>query len=139
MKLQPLTEEEIILMQPAQARRKRLVKARFAAMRLAGRKPPRGDGLLIDEASRLARFGEKLRNFAGPFRRVISATRRIPGSRRTFKMAISGQVRLCASGWATGAILLVTIPPAAPEKHIGRPACGERGWQHGWISVVHES
>src|SRR3546814_4523679 len=51
MKVQPLAEEEIILMQPAQARRKRLVKARFAAMRLAGRKPPRGDGLLIDERS----------------------------------------------------------------------------------------
>src|SRR3546814_14385830 len=31
-------------------------------------------------------------------------------------MAISGQVRLCASGWGMGAILLVTIPAAAQEK-----------------------
>lgn len=66
-----LAEQEIILMQPAQARRKRLVKARFAAMRLAGRTPPSVKGLLVDEASRTARLGEKLRNFAGTFRRVI--------------------------------------------------------------------
>lgn len=66
-----LAEREIILMQPAQARRKRLVKARFAAMRLAGRRPPGVKGLLVDEASRTARLGEKLRNFAGTFRRVI--------------------------------------------------------------------
>lgn len=68
-----LAEQEIILMQPAQARRKRLVKARFAAMLLAGRRPPRVEGLLVDEASREARFAEKLRNFAGTFRRVIKA------------------------------------------------------------------
>jgi coenzyme F420 hydrogenase subunit beta len=74
MRVETLSEEEIVLMQPAQARRKRLVKARFAAMRLAGRRPPVARGLLIDEASRLARLGEKLRNFAGTFRRVISTT-----------------------------------------------------------------
>lgn len=73
MKVEMLDEKEIILMQPAQARRKRLVKARFAAMRLAGRRPPRADGLLIDEASRLAGFREKLRNFVGTFRRVLMA------------------------------------------------------------------
>src|SRR3546814_162125 len=56
MKVQPLAEEEIILMQPAQARRKRQIKVRLAAMRPPWRTPPRGDGLLIDEASRLARF-----------------------------------------------------------------------------------
>lgn len=71
MRAETLDEKEIILMQPAQARRKRLVKARFAAMRLAGRRPPRAKGLLIDEASRLADFREKLRNFAGTFRRVL--------------------------------------------------------------------
>src|SRR3546814_16001255 len=31
-------------------------------------------------------------------------------------MAISGKVRLGASGWGMGAILLVTIPAAAQEK-----------------------
>lgn len=71
MSVETLDEKEIILMQPAQARRKRLVKARFAAMRLAGRRPPRANGLLIDEASRMAGFREKLRNFAGTFRRVL--------------------------------------------------------------------
>lgn len=71
MTVETLDEKEIILMQPAQARRKRLVKTRFAAMRLAGRRPPRAKGLLIDEASRIAGFREKLRNFAGTFRRVV--------------------------------------------------------------------
>src|SRR3546814_16867938 len=42
-------------------------------------------------------------------------------------MAISGQVRLCASGWGMGATLLVTIPAAAQEKrsfevHVSRAA-----------------
>lgn len=73
LKVAPLAETEIILMQPAQARRKRLVKARFAAMRLAGRRPPKVDGLLVEEASRMAGFKEKLRNFAGTLRRVIAA------------------------------------------------------------------
>lgn len=73
LRVETLGEEEIILMQPAQARRKRLVKARFAAMRLAGRRPPRVEGVLVDEASRLASVREKLRNFAGTFRRVVLA------------------------------------------------------------------
>jgi coenzyme F420 hydrogenase subunit beta len=72
LSVETLAEAEIILMQPAQARRKRLVKARFAAMRLAGRRPPRVEGVLVDEASRLAGFREKLRNFAGTFRRVLA-------------------------------------------------------------------
>ncbi|HKX22520.1 MAG TPA: Coenzyme F420 hydrogenase/dehydrogenase, beta subunit C-terminal domain [Rhizorhapis sp.] len=73
LEVAPLAEGEVVLMQPAQARRKRLVKARFAAMRLAGRKPPGVEGLLVDEASRKAGLVEKLRNFAGTFRRVMAA------------------------------------------------------------------
>jgi coenzyme F420 hydrogenase subunit beta len=72
LSVETLAEAEIILMQPAQARRKRLVKARFAAMRLAGRRPPRVEGVLVDEASRLAGLRERLRNFAGTFRRVLA-------------------------------------------------------------------
>lgn len=69
--LQPLDIAQIDLMQPAQARRKRLVAARLAAARTLGRPVPNVSGLCVGAASRRARPLEKLRNYLGSLRRIL--------------------------------------------------------------------
>ena len=68
---QPLDVAQIDLMQPAQARRKRLVAARLAAARTLARPVPDVSGVCVDIASRRARPLEKLRNYLGSLRRIL--------------------------------------------------------------------
>ena len=65
----------IDLMQPAQARRKRLVRARLWAARITGQPVPVMAGLAVDAASARAGIGEKLRNFIGSVRRITQGRR----------------------------------------------------------------
>lgn len=66
---------EIEKMQPAQARRKRLVLARTAALPLAVQPRPKMKGLKVAAAARAARLGEALRNFVGTLRRTLQGRR----------------------------------------------------------------
>lgn len=66
-----LSADEIDLMQPSQARRKRLVRARIAALACAGRRRPKMDNVFVDEAAGRASLLERARAFAGTLRRVI--------------------------------------------------------------------
>ncbi len=67
----PLAMTEIALMQPAQARRKRQILSRLAAMRLAGRPVPRYRGLRLWAAAAQERPLAQLRSFAGLLRRFV--------------------------------------------------------------------
>lgn len=62
---EPLPVAEIELMQPSQARRKRLIVARTLACRLLGRPVPSMRGLDVGRAARNAPIGDQLRNFVG--------------------------------------------------------------------------
>ncbi len=66
----PVPVAEIDAMQPSQARRKRLVESRVAAMALAGLPRPRMAGLRVREAARRAGLAEALRSLAGSFLRI---------------------------------------------------------------------
>ena len=68
---EPLPIREIDLMQPAQARRKRLIGARMAAWRIAGRPVPKMDGLLVEKARRNSAIPALLKEFAGTMRRIV--------------------------------------------------------------------
>lgn len=68
---QPLDPEQIDLMQPSQARRKRLVRGRVAALTATLRPSPIMDGLQVVEASRRAGAIEQVRNFLGSVRRSL--------------------------------------------------------------------
>ncbi len=68
----PLGVAEIERMQPAQARRKRLVASRVAALRLAGRAVPAMRGLAVAEARRQAGLREQAKSLAGTLRRIIA-------------------------------------------------------------------
>lgn len=70
--LSPLAVGEIDLMQPAQARRKRLVLARVFALTVLGRARPDFRGTLLMQAARQAPLAELLKNFVGTLRRVAS-------------------------------------------------------------------
>ncbi|MET0270500.1 MAG: Coenzyme F420 hydrogenase/dehydrogenase, beta subunit C-terminal domain [Sphingomonas sp.] len=72
---EPLAIGEIDLMQPAQARRKRLVAARLAACLAALQPRPRMKGLDVGRAARQAGATELARNWLGTLRR-IAANRR---------------------------------------------------------------
>jgi coenzyme F420 hydrogenase subunit beta len=72
---EPLPMAEIAKMQPAQARRKRLVLARTAALPLVGQPRPRMSGLAVGRAARKAPFTESLRNLVGTLRRTLRGTR----------------------------------------------------------------
>jgi coenzyme F420 hydrogenase subunit beta len=74
----PLDIGEIMLMQPAQARRKRAVAGRLAALALVGRPRPRMAGLALLAAARRASVMETARNFAGTLRRVVARRRAAP-------------------------------------------------------------
>ncbi|MCJ2180047.1 Coenzyme F420 hydrogenase/dehydrogenase, beta subunit C-terminal domain [Novosphingobium album (ex Hu et al. 2023)] len=67
----PIPVRDIDLMQPAQARRKRLIVARVASCRLAGHAVPKMDGLDVKKAARKANLREQSRNFLGMLRRII--------------------------------------------------------------------
>lgn len=70
--IEPLDIAEIDLMQPSQARRKRLIRARTAAVAILGRLTPRMAGLRVAEAARRAPAKEALRNFLGTVRRAVN-------------------------------------------------------------------
>lgn len=72
---EPLDIGEIDKMQPSQARRKRLVLARTAALPLVLQPWPRMTGVQVTEAARRARPGEALRNLLGTLRRTWKGTR----------------------------------------------------------------
>jgi len=65
-----LAIEEVQLMQPAQARRKRLVASRLAACSLMLQPRPAMNGLDVEKASRAASIKEKLKNLLGTMRRI---------------------------------------------------------------------
>lgn len=68
-----LRPADIDRMQPGQTRKKRLVRARSAALRLLFRPIPAMADLDIAKASARAPMAEKLRNFLGTLRRVLTA------------------------------------------------------------------
>jgi coenzyme F420 hydrogenase subunit beta len=70
-----LAADRIALMQPGQTRRKRLVGARVAALRLTGQPAPRMTGTLVEVAGRRAGAAERLRNLVGTIRRVLNGRR----------------------------------------------------------------
>ena len=72
---EPLAIEEIDLMQPSQARRKRLVLARLAACAATVQPRPDVRGLCVSTAARKAPVGEQARNFAGTLRRILRGRR----------------------------------------------------------------
>lgn len=73
--LADLAPTEIDLMQPAQARRKRLVRARTAAARTLFQPVPVMRNLAVEDAARHARFSETIRNYLGSLRRIILGRR----------------------------------------------------------------
>lgn len=72
---EPLDIGEVDLMQPAQARRKRMVQARLTASLATAQPRPRMKGLDVGKAARTARWQESLSNFAGTARRIILGRR----------------------------------------------------------------
>lgn len=73
--LVPLDPAEVHLMQPAQARRKRLVLARTAAARSLLRPVPQMAGTRVRQAALAANFLETFRNYLGSLRRIIIGQR----------------------------------------------------------------
>ncbi|WP_293680833.1 Coenzyme F420 hydrogenase/dehydrogenase, beta subunit C-terminal domain [uncultured Phenylobacterium sp.] len=69
--LEGLDIGQIELMQPGQARRKRLVRGRVAALKACLQPRPQMTGLLVEVASRRARPVEQIRNFLGSVRRSM--------------------------------------------------------------------
>jgi len=66
---------EIAKMQPAQARRKRLILARTAALPFVAQPRPRMSGLQVARAAGRAAVVESLRNFLGTIRRTLQGRR----------------------------------------------------------------
>lgn len=75
IEVEPLAPGEIDKMQPSQARRKRLVLARTAALPLVAQPRPRMPGLKVAEAARKAPPVEALKNLLGTVRRTIQGRR----------------------------------------------------------------
>lgn len=71
----PLAIQDIDAMQPSQARRKRLVRARRAALTATLQPKPEMQGLCVPQAGRRAGVAEVLRNFIGTVYRVIFGRR----------------------------------------------------------------
>lgn len=68
---EPLEPAEIHLMQPSQARRKRLIRSRVAALAALGQPRPVMSGVLVAEAARDVGLREAVENFVGALRRVL--------------------------------------------------------------------
>ena len=66
---------EIDLMQPSQARRKRLVRSRTAALAATLQAVPNMDGTLVAEAAARARKAEQVQSFLGALRRILTGRR----------------------------------------------------------------
>jgi coenzyme F420 hydrogenase subunit beta len=66
-----LEVEELELMQPSQARRKRLVMSRTAALAATLQPVPKMNGTQVAEAAAYAGITEKLRSFLGTLRRIL--------------------------------------------------------------------
>lgn len=66
---------EIEKMQPAQASRKRMVRARVGALLATFQPRPRMRGLKVDEAARAAGARDQLRNLLGTVRRILERRR----------------------------------------------------------------
>lgn len=75
MVITPLAIEEIDLMQPAQARRKRMVAARLAACAATLQPRPQMRGLDVGAAARLGSLKEAASNMAGTARRILQGRR----------------------------------------------------------------
>lgn len=75
LETEPLPIAEIDKMQPSQARRKRLVRARVAALPLVLQPRPRMDGLAVGAAARRAGLRETVQNLLGTLRRTLKGTR----------------------------------------------------------------
>ena len=73
--LEDLAVAEIDLMQPSQARRKRLVMARTAAARTMLQPLPQMRGLGLGSAARRAKVSETIHNYLGSLRRIIVGRR----------------------------------------------------------------
>lgn len=71
LEIEPLDADQIDRMQPAQARRKRLVLARTASCRVLLQPIPKMTGLGVGKAMQRARPGELLHNFLGTIRRIL--------------------------------------------------------------------
>ena len=67
--------EEIGLMQPSQARRKRLIVARTAALVVTGQPRPVMSGVRVAQAAKLGSITDSLRNFVGTLRRIVLGRR----------------------------------------------------------------
>jgi coenzyme F420 hydrogenase subunit beta len=72
---EPLNPDEIEKMQPAQARRKRLVFARTAALSLTLQPRPRMAGLRVMQAAKLGSVSLSVKNLLGTIRRTLSGRR----------------------------------------------------------------
>ena len=75
LNFEPLPIDEIDRMQPAQARRKRLVVSRLAALTATAQPKPRVAGVWVREAAQRAKIGEQLRSFVGTVRRILTDAR----------------------------------------------------------------
>jgi coenzyme F420 hydrogenase subunit beta len=71
----PLDVDRIEAMQPGQSRRKRLVRARVAALAMTLQPRPDFSGVMAGEAAKRASIGERLRDTLGTIRRVINGRR----------------------------------------------------------------
>jgi len=71
----PVDPDEIEKMQPAQARRKRLVLARTAALPVTLQPTPRMAGLRVAQAARLGPVSLSLKNLVGTIRRTLRGRR----------------------------------------------------------------
>jgi coenzyme F420 hydrogenase subunit beta len=71
----PLDPEQIDLMQPSQARRKRLIRSRTLAVRACLQPVPKMDWLMVGQAAKRAGAREELHNFAGTAKRVLTGDR----------------------------------------------------------------
>ncbi|MEO8723314.1 MAG: Coenzyme F420 hydrogenase/dehydrogenase, beta subunit C-terminal domain [Sphingobium sp.] len=69
--VESLAVEDIGLMQPSQARRKRLVSARMAACSATLQPRPKTGGLMVRIASADASIRDRLRDFIGTIRRIV--------------------------------------------------------------------
>ncbi|RAK66527.1 Coenzyme F420 hydrogenase/dehydrogenase, beta subunit C-terminal domain [Phenylobacterium kunshanense] len=75
VRVAPLAVGEVEKMQPSQARRKRLVLARTAALPILLQPRPKMAGLRVAEAARRSPVGESLRNLVGTLRRTLTGAR----------------------------------------------------------------
>lgn len=73
--IEPLDVAEIDIMQPSQARRKRLIRSRTAAMAATLQAGPQMPGLKVGEAAARAEWIEELKSFLGTARRLVTGKR----------------------------------------------------------------